>query len=71
VNLRWGTHAENMRQMSSDGNSFGANKTHCPSRHPYDDTNTGRTKDGRRYCRSCLRTKSAARRLRERLNHDR
>lgn len=30
-------------------------KTHCPKGHPYDETNTGYTSNGWRYCRTCAR----------------
>jgi hypothetical protein len=34
-------------------------KTHCPSGHSYDDRNTYRAPDGKRYCRVCRRAATA------------
>lgn len=48
------THLENMRR------GHNATKTHCPHGHPYDEENTYRDAQGRRYCRACNR--AAARR---------
>lgn len=39
-----------------------AARTHCPAGHPYDAANTARTKAGGRYCRTCARGRSNARR---------
>lgn len=41
-------------------------KTHCPQGHPYDEVNTGRSKQGKRYCRTCKTEKSRANRERRR-----
>jgi len=53
-NLRWGTHAENMRDMSRNGGGS-AGITHCPSGHEYTPENTyvypGERKH--RLCRAC------------------
>lgn len=38
-----------------------ATKTHCPQGHPYDETNTYRTKAGGRACRACHRASEARR----------
>lgn len=43
------TQAENNRRIPT----FGANRTHCPQGHPYDEFNTTRTKRGGRRCRAC------------------
>lgn len=40
-------------------------KTHCPAGHPYDDENT-RVYQGRRYCKTCHRERTRARRERDR-----
>ena len=32
--------------------------THCPSGHEYSDSNTSRDKEGRRYCRECVRARN-------------
>jgi hypothetical protein len=37
-----------------------ATKTQCPHGHPYDEANTGRNRDGSRYCKTCNRAKVAA-----------
>jgi WhiB family redox-sensing transcriptional regulator len=34
-------------------------KTHCPQGHPYDEANSYITKQGRRQCRACVRTRVA------------
>lgn len=46
-----------------------SSKTHCPSGHPYDETNTVRipSRPTARYCGTCLRSQSRERRARERL----
>ena len=50
-------HRENL--MRGDGwGAKNARKTACHRGHPFDEKNTGRIKDGRRYCRSCLRASS-------------
>lgn len=64
ANLTYGSHSENVSDTVRHGNHIWANKTHCPSGHPYDRENT-RMYDGRRYCRACHRERSRARRLRE------
>jgi hypothetical protein len=45
--------------------SENAAKTHCSNGHEFTPENTGRNKDGSRYCKSCLRERSSARRRRE------
>jgi hypothetical protein len=59
-NLRYDTHLENMRDLVRHGTHGKANRTHCPSGHPYDDENTLR-QAGRRACRMChtLRSRHA------------
>lgn len=66
-NLRWGTHRENALDTTRHGRNRNANRTHCPYGHPYDATNTYRTPDGRRECRTCkyARLRAAAARRRE------
>lgn len=53
-NLRWDTHASNMRDKIRHGTatSHNASKTHCPQGHPYDEQNT-RTYSGHRICKTC------------------
>jgi hypothetical protein len=34
-------------------------RTHCPSGHPYDESNTYRTPGGKRHCRTCRKTRQS------------
>jgi hypothetical protein len=57
------TNAENARR-GHVGKITGAMwraKTHCPTGHPYDEINTYVTKEGRRLCRECKRTRTRER----------
>lgn len=67
-NLRWGTRADNMRDMSRNrrGN---AGLEFCPLGHPYDEANTYIYPGARRHrgCRTCGRLRSRAKRDRARL----
>lgn len=47
------THAENVRR--GDGGKHHAEKTHCPSGHPYSGENLYIDTDRRRRCRKCIR----------------
>lgn len=67
VNLRYGTHSENMRDRVAHGNDPQARRTHCPSGHEYSEANTRvgiQSKNLRpcRKCRTCERLRQAARR---------
>lgn len=53
-NLAYGTHAENMRDMVRHGRTNRDRNTHCPSGHPYDETNTWVDGRNARNCRKCL-----------------
>lgn len=53
-NLRYDTPSGNNRDKRKHGTDHWANRTHCPSGHPYDATNTI-LYEGRRYCRPCKR----------------
>lgn len=53
-NLRYDTHAGNMRDMRIHGTDSSLNKTHCPRGHAYDEENT-RLYDGKRFCRQCAK----------------
>lgn len=70
-NLRWGTRTDNMRDMSRNGNG-NAGLTHCPSGHPYDESNTYFYPGERQHrgCRACTRIRSRERRLRAKLIRD-
>ncbi|MFF2493216.1 NUMOD4 domain-containing protein [Agromyces sp. NPDC058064] len=64
-NLRWDTHASNMRQTVEDGTNPHSAKTECPKGHPYSAANTSIRNGGReRVCRTCHN--ETARRSRER-----
>ena len=66
-NLRWGTRAENMADMSRNGGG-NAGLTHCPKGHPYNEENTYIYPSARKHrgCRECGRIHSEARRARAR-----
>jgi hypothetical protein len=40
-----------------------AEKTHCPKNHEYTEENTYRNKEGRRWCRTCMRANGAIQNL--------
>lgn len=46
------------------GPAKNAQKTKCPSGHPYNTVNTYRSKRGRRHCRECMKLKCRAQRAR-------
>lgn len=48
-----GTHTENMQDMSRKGRSHFSKKTHCPSGHEYNFTNTRLYKGKIRVCKAC------------------
>lgn len=53
---------DRMKTRRSGGPGRGgknAEKTHCPKNHEYTDENTYRNKEGRRWCRTCMRANSA------------
>ena len=56
------THAVNIARGSgaAKAGQFSLAKTHCPSKHPYDETNTRLDRNGHRRCRICERTQSLA-----------
>jgi len=59
LNLRWGTHSENMRQRSSDGHDPNAAKVRCKRGHDFTEANT-RNHRGRRICRLCENLRARA-----------
>jgi hypothetical protein len=58
------THADNMRRAFCG--EIHARKTHCPQGHEYTDENTYRNA-GKRHCRKCMKTRSAAYTARQRM----
>lgn len=59
-NLSYGTRAENMQDKRRHGRNVNLNKTHCPSGHPYDESNTYVwPRDGSRHCRACINAAGA------------
>jgi hypothetical protein len=52
-NLRWDTRSANEQDKIRHGTHPQLSKTHCPKGHPYDETNTYRSK-GTRKCRRCV-----------------
>lgn len=56
---------EHLEPVTAQENTVRARSliTHCPSGHPYSDTNTAVGRNGKRYCRECKRIKGRARRL--------
>jgi len=71
THLRAGTNANNTADKMASGHwrgnpNAGAHnraKTHCPAKHPYDETNT--YVNGQRHCRACNRLAQVAYRLRQ------
>jgi hypothetical protein len=59
-NLKYDTHAENLRDRARHGTDHNAKKTHCPSGHAYDEANTHRRANGQRVCRACNRIRVRA-----------
>lgn len=62
-NIRYGTHADNMRDRLAHGRHPMANKTHCKRDHEFTSDNT-RIYRGGRICRSCKRHRENAAALR-------
>lgn len=65
-NLRWDTHANNVRDKDLHGTNFHKNKTHCPKGHELTPENLVRhhwEKRGHRMCKTCAndRAREAAR----------
>jgi hypothetical protein len=64
VNLKYGTHAENMRDAVEHGVHpcvTVAFRTHCRKGHEYTEANTRIRVDGSRSCRTCIRASVARR----------
>ena len=63
VNLKWGTHADNMQDKLRSGNNTNANKTRCPQGHSYEDAYTTVDSNGhnRRMCRTCYLDRASKR----------
>lgn len=64
-NLYWGTHADNMRDMTAHGTHRNTVKTECKYGHEYTTENTYLDPAGRRYCRICLRKRASATRRKD------
>lgn len=60
-NLRYGTHAENMADMTKHGTHGMTQRTHCPSGHEYTEANTYRSpkRPNSRDCRRCISDRAA------------
>lgn len=54
-NLAYGSASQNMQDRIEHGRNPELNKTHCPSGHAYDASNTYVTRQGHRKCRACKR----------------
>lgn len=62
-NLRWDTPSANMQDCIRHGTQPKMRNTHCPSGHPFDDSNTYRhPRHGARQCRTCGRDRQNAKR---------
>jgi hypothetical protein len=59
TNLRYGTHAENMRDAVRHGTNRNAAKTHCPQNHEYTPENTYAYGNARQ-CRECALARARA-----------
>lgn len=57
-NLAYGTRSENMLDEVHAGRHYQTRKTHCPQGHPYSVENTYKTKNNKRQCRTCVRTRA-------------
>lgn len=58
-NLRWDTQASNIADSLKHGRNHGRNKTHCPRRHEYTESNTITDTNGWRKCRICANERKA------------
>jgi hypothetical protein len=54
TNLRWDTQSANRRDRIRNGKDYNVNKTKCPKGHPYNKEHTLFTKEGWRYCKTCV-----------------
>jgi hypothetical protein len=54
-----GTDKDNAEDREAKGRNGYSKRTRCPQGHPYDEANTYITKDGKRMCRKCLRSRDA------------
>jgi len=61
-NLTWGSHSDNMYDHVEHGRHWQARKTHCKWGHPFDEANTYviPSRPRARYCRACMRARTAA-----------
>jgi len=65
TNLRYGTHAENMRDVLDYGQHPNRAKNQCAHGHVFSAENTYITPEGFRHCRTCNRHRSAESRARK------
>jgi len=65
-NLQWGTHAENLRDVSRYGVYYQVARTHCPQGHEYSPENTYSHRKHRN-CRTCSRASAARYRIAKRV----
>lgn len=61
--LFWGTHEENMADMTRKGRHWATVKPDCKHGHEWTPENTRIGKDGRRNCRTCEQNRLARRRV--------
>lgn len=58
ANLVWGTRAQNIADQVEHGTHANARKMHCKHDHEYTEENTGWSRRGHRYCRTCKRIRN-------------
>ena len=56
-NLRWGTHQENVDDMTRHRTHRNARKTHCKHGHEFTPSNTYMRPDGNRDCKACAKSR--------------
>lgn len=64
-NLAWDTPRGNVADMLRHGTNFSLYRdvTHCKNGHAFDARNTGRSKAGNRYCKTCAMLRARTRRI--------
>lgn len=56
-NLRWGTHQENVDDMTRHRTHRNARKTHCKHGHGFTPSSTYMRPDGNRDCKACAKSR--------------